>query len=172
MLRNKHIILRAVEPGDLELLYRWENNPAYWYAGELRSPYSRFVLKQYILSAGKDIYETKQIRFMIDSVEHNTTIGAIDLFDFDIFNERIAVGLLVDEPYRQYGFASMSLQLIKEYVFDYLKINQLYAHVAVPNEASRKLFEKNDFLATATLKNWIKAGDGFADVILFQLFRK
>ena len=171
MLENEKIKLRAVEPEDLDILYRWENNPNYWHAGELRTPYSKFALKQYILSSGKDIYENKQLRFMIESKTANKTVGTIDLFDFDVFNSRIGVGLLIDELHRGKGLAEESLMLIEEFVFYYLKINQLYAHIAETNAASGKLFEKRGFSKNCILKDWISTENGFANVALFQKFR-
>ena len=171
LLENEKIKLRAVEPEDLDILYRWENNPDYWHAGELRTPHSKFELKQYILSAGKNIYENKQIRFMIELKMSCETVGTIDLFDFDAFNSRVGVGLLIDEPQRGNGLAEESLKLIEEFVFCYLKINQLYAHVAETNEISEKLFLKRNFLKTGILKQWISTENGFADVTLFQKFR-
>ena len=171
LLENKKIKLRAVEPEDLDILYRWENNPDYWHAGELRTPHSKFALKQYILSSSADIYESRQLRFMIVLKAENETVGTIDLFDFDAFNSRAGVGLLIDEPYRGGGLAEESLSLIKEFVFSYLKINQLYAHVAESNQTSEKLFEKCGFTKTCVLKSWISEENGFSDVMLFQLFR-
>ena len=170
MLENQYIRLRAVEPEDLEQLYKWENNPDYWYAGEARTPYSRYTLKQYILSADKDIYENKQVRFMIDVKQSGETVGTIDLFDYDVFNSRIAVGLLVDKPHQGNDFATLSLELLKEYVVDFLKINQLYAFVAENNEPSKHLFEKCSFRKTASLEKWIKQGDEFVDVAVYQCF--
>lgn len=168
LLENEHIRLRAIEPDDLELLYQWENNPRYWYAGDVRTPYSKYVLKQFILDAGKDLYETKQLRLIIESKDNNTTVGAIDLFDFDPFNSRAAVGIMIDETYQQQGNAGEALALIKEYAFDYLKINQLYAHVAENNTASRKLFEGQNFEKTGVLKQWIRDGEGFSDILVYQ----
>jgi diamine N-acetyltransferase len=171
LLENEKIKLRAVEPEDLDILYRWENNPDYWHAGELRMPHSKFALKQYILSSGQNIYESKQLRFMIESKTQNKTVGTIDLFDFDAFNSRVGVGLLIDEPHRGNGLAEGSLKLIEEFVFSYLKINQLYAHVAETNETSGKLFERCGFKKACILKDWISVENGFSDVALFQLFR-
>ena len=49
LLESAIIRLRAPEPEDLELLYKWENDTSLWLAGNTRAPYSRFQLKQYIL---------------------------------------------------------------------------------------------------------------------------
>ena len=37
-LENEIIRLRALEPEDLEPLYRWENNPDLWSLGNTMSP--------------------------------------------------------------------------------------------------------------------------------------
>jgi len=64
-LENKTISLRAPEPEDLDLLYLWENNTEVWQISGTLVPFSRYVLKQYLENAGKDIYEMKQLRLII-----------------------------------------------------------------------------------------------------------
>ena len=46
-MKNK-ILLRAMEPEDLELLYQIENNPALWKVGVTNVPYSRYQLRDYL----------------------------------------------------------------------------------------------------------------------------
>lgn len=172
LLENEHIRLRAVEPEDLDLLYRWENNPLYWYAGETRAPYSKYALKQHILDSAKDIYENKQLRLIIHSKQLAQAVGTLDLFGLDVFNSRIEVGLLIEDTFQQNGFASIALSLAREYVFNYLKINQMYAHVAGNNEASIKLFESRNFKRNGVLKDWIRNNREYVDVFVYQLFRE
>jgi len=172
LLENENIRLRAVEPEDLDRLYLWENNTQLWDAGNTRNPYSRFVLKQYIVNSDKDIYENKQLRLMMVSVTTEETIGTVDLFDFDIHNSRIALGLFVDKAFQGKGYAKESLHLVEEYVFGYLKINQLYCHIAENNTASRHLFEQEKYEKNGILKEWIKTANGFGNVILFQQFKE
>ena len=170
-LENDKIVLRAVEPEDLELLYRWENDSSIWIAGNTRAPYSRYQLKNYISHSPTDIYESKQIRLMIVSKIENKTVGTVDLFDFDIHNSRIALGLYVAEEYSGRGMATESLKTVEEYVFNFLKINQLYVQIIESNLVSRKLFE-NDYELHGKLKNWIKTPANYEDVLTYQKFRK
>ena len=51
MLEGSNILLRAVEPDDLDFLYRCENDTSVWRYGTTTAPYSRFTLKQYIEEA-------------------------------------------------------------------------------------------------------------------------
>lgn len=171
LLENENIVLRAVEPEDLDRLYIWENNSQLWDVGNTRNPYSRFILKQYIVDSDKDIYETKQLRLMMVSKETGETVGTVDLFDFEIHNSRIALGLFVDGAFQGKGFAKASLKLVEEYVFDFLKINQLYCHISKANTASIRMFEKENFEKTGILKQWVKTIEGYEDIILFQQFR-
>jgi len=85
MLEGKNLILRALEPTDINSLYEWENDQKLWYLSNTIIPFSHFTLEQYILNSHQDIYTTKQLRLMIDSKdpEQNNPIGSIDLFDFD-----------------------------------------------------------------------------------------
>ena len=172
MLENENILLRAVEPEDLDRLYAWENNPQLWDVGNTRNPYSRYVLKQYIINSDKDIYETRQLRLMMASVLTGETVGTVDLFDFDIHNSRIALGLFVDSTFQGKGYAKQSLHLVEEYVFGYLKINQLYCHIAENNIPSIRLFEQENYYKNGLLKEWIKTANGFENIVLFQQFKE
>ena len=160
------IRLRACEPEDLELLYRWENNADYWCAGELRTPYSRFALKQFILASGQDIYESRQMRLMIERASDGAAVGAVDLFDFDPLNGRAGVGILIDKPYQGAGLASESLRALQTYAFRHLQLHQLYAHIAATNTASLRAFENAGFETAATLKDWIRREGQYLDVVL------
>lgn len=169
-LENDILKLRAVEPEDLELLYRWENNAALWSAGNTRVPYSKFQLKQYIAKVSYDIFENGQLRLMMQEKAEGKTVGTVDLFDLDIHHSRVALGLFVAEEFQGKGFAKASLALTEDYVFNFLKINQLYAQIAEGNTDSRKLFEGN-YLLYGKLKSWIKTTEGFEDILTYQKFR-
>lgn len=172
MLQNETLSLRALEPEDLEKLYKWENNPLLWTVGNTRNPYSRYMLKQYILNSDKDIYENKQLRLMMVSTQNNETVGTVDLFDFDLHNSRIALGLYVDDVFRGKGYAKSALKLVEEYVFEFLQINQLYCDIAASNTASRTMFETEGYETNGVLKSWIKTPHGFDDIIVFQRFKE
>lgn len=170
MLENYSIVLRAVEPEDIDFLFRCENDTQLWRYGCTTVPYSRFAIKQYIADAQNDIYTTKQLRLMIVRKDSNSTIGAIDLFDFDPFHLRAAVGIAIlgDENQRQ-GFATQSLQLLIGYCFNFLHLHQLYCSVAADNTASLRVFEKAGFAQCGLRKEWLKSADGYTDVIEMQL---
>jgi len=168
MLENEQIKLRAPEPEDLELFYQWENDASLWALGSTIVPYSRYDLKQYILSA-KDLYEAKQLRLMIDIKITKKAAGMIDLYDFDPFHKRAAVSILIDRNYQRKGIAAKALALLCEYSFSFLKLHQLYAYIPVTNEPSKRLFIQAGFKEKGLLHDWIQSIDGYEDVLIFSL---
>jgi diamine N-acetyltransferase len=166
----KNIKLRALEPEDLELLYEWENNYTYWIISNTVSPFSRFTLKRYIENSHKNIYETGQLRLMIDHIDDKKTIGTIDVFDFDPFHKRAGIGILIaEESYRRKGYASMSLECLIRYCFKTLQLHQLYCNILANNNVSIDLFKKQRFVLIGIKKDWILTDSGYVDEYMFQL---
>lgn len=170
MLTKEDILLRAIEPEDLELLYSWENDTTNWQISNTLAPYSKFALKQLVSNAGKSIYETRQLRLMIDIVPSSKTIGAIDIFNFDTFNMRAEIGLLIaDTSFRQKGYGLKSLICVTDYCFQTLLIHQLHCTILSNNQASIALFKKAGFQERGILPHWVRSGERFLDAHLFSL---
>lgn len=172
LLEGKNIKLRALEPEDLQFIFRWENNSAIWRVSETTSPYSKFIIKQYLANIEKDIYEAKQLRLMIDRYKNDefiATVGTVDLFDFDPFNNRAGLGILLEDQYQGNGIAYDTLQLLIDYCFNFLHLKQLYCHVPADNIPSLKLFRKCGFEDSGLLKSWLRSVDGYIDEHILQL---
>src|SRR5574339_327753 len=129
LLQGKHIQLRALEPKDLDLLYKWENNPDIWSVSGTLAPFSRFVIEQYLTISHQDLYTSKELRLMIELSGNGAnakSIGCIDLFDFDPRNKRAGIGILIgDESERRKGYAAEAVELLIEYCFTTLDLHQV-----------------------------------------------
>ena len=169
-MKYKEIRLRALEPEDLELLYKWENNISYWIISNTVVPFSKYTLKRYLENSHKNIYETGQLRLMIDHIPDNVTIGTIDIFDFDPFHKRAGLGILIaNEDYRRKGYASMALKCLIDYCFSTLQLHQLYCNILANNCESMDLFKKAGFVQSGIKKDWVKTSEGYLDEYLFQM---
>lgn len=169
LLENECIRLRALEPEDLEILYKWENDTRLWEYGNTMLPYSKFVLKQYIESSGDDIYEAKQLRLIIEEKASKQPAGTIDLYDYDPFHNRAGIGILIDDSFQHKSYATQAIYLMKNYVFDFLKLCQIYAFIPSMNVVSLHLFRKCGFVESGLLKEWNKMQEGRGDVFVYQL---
>lgn len=160
--------MRALEPTDLEFLYELENNPAIWEISGTTTPYSRHTLQAYLDNAHRDIFEVKQLRLCISSVE-NKVLGYIDLFDFDPKHRRAGLGLVImNEEERNKGLGAEAVNLVCDYAFGVLELHQVYAHVLEDNKASIGLFQKLGFEKTGIRKEWILSGGIYKDELAFQ----
>lgn len=169
LLHNRTVSLRAPEPEDLDLLYIWENNPDIWQVSGTLVPFSRFILKQYLEHAGKDIFETRQLRLIIQMNQGKRPLGAIDLFDFEPVHRRAGVGILIAEPTdRSKGYAREALETLMEYGHRVLHLHQLYCNIAEGNRESIRLFESAGFVPVGEKKEWIFNGSGYEGEWLYQ----
>jgi diamine N-acetyltransferase len=170
MPASKNISLRAPEPRDAEIIYRWENDSSIWHLSNTVTPYSLYQIEQFILNTAHDIYAVRQQRFMIDLTENSitTAIGSIDLYDFDPVNLRAGIGILIDEPFRKMNFASTALELLTDYCFGVLKLHQVYCSIADNNEASIRLFVKSGFVLCGKRREWIQINGKWHDEFFYQ----
>lgn len=171
-MKGARVLLRALEPSDIDVLYRLENDPQTWSVSDTLVPFSKHLLEKYIQNAHLDLYTVKQIRFMIVENTTSQAIGTIDLFDFDPYHQRIAVGVLIDSDYRQKGYASEALSLIEDYCFNILQVHQIYAHIGKENSESISLFEKHQFEQAGVKKEWRKTIHGWSDEFIYQKISK
>lgn len=171
-LSGKHIFLRALEPEDLEFVYAVENDEKIWEVSNTQTPYSRFLIKEYLRNARQDIYEAKQLRLAICRQNTFQPVGLIDLFDFDPKNNRAGIGILIkDEGDRNSGIGSESLELLIKYSFSKLELHQLYANIDTQNSASVKLFTNFGFEQIGIKKQWNLVNGQYRDEALFQLIK-
>jgi len=171
LLENESIRLRALEPEDLEFLYKWENDTTLWEYGNTLTPFSRFVLRQYLENASLDIFEAKQIRLIVEDKASGKPAGTIDLYDFEPYHNRAGIGILIDEDFQRKGYATMALELMKQYAFQFLKLDQIYSFIPLLNVPSIHLFRKCFFSEAGLLRKWNKTTEGAEDVFIYQCFR-
>jgi len=172
-LKGENIYLRALEPNDLEFVYAMENDQSIWEVSNTQTPYSRFLIKQYLENAHQDIYEAKQLRLAICQDQDFPAIGLIDLFDFDPKNNRAGVGIVIQgQENRNQNIGSEALELILKYSFYHLNLHQLYANIGTENSASIALFSKFGFQKIGVKKDWVLVHGSYQDEAIFQLINQ
>ena len=169
-LKGTNIHLRALEPEDLEFVYNLENDESIWHVSNTQTPYSKFLIRQYLENAHQDIYEAKQLRLVICKNQDFEAVGLIDLFDFDPRNNRAGVGILIqNSTNRNSGIGTEALDLLIQYAFTKLNLHQLYANIDLENEASLALFTNFGFQNIGIKKQWNLINGRYKDEALFQL---
>ena len=171
LLENENILLRALEPEDLDILYEWENNTELWKYGSNLTPYSKFALRDYLTNSLQGFMYTKQLRLMAIEKKSKVAVGTVDLFDYDPIDQKACIGILIDKQFRRKGYGETILNLTADYAFSVLHLNQLYACIPLSNTNSFNLLYKCGYEQSGLLKSWHKTSDGFEDVRLMQLVK-
>ena len=165
---GKKIILRALEPDDLSFLYLVENDVENWEVSETKIPFSKYLLQEYLDSITDDITKSGQLRLVIHNRETSSSIGFIDLFNFDAINRRCGVGIFINSENRKNGIGNESLNMLINYCKKTLNLHQLYCDIQSNNIDSIKFFERNGFVKTGVKKDWSVSADVFTDVYFYQ----
>lgn len=162
------IRLRKLEPSDLPFLYQWENDSSAWADSDTHNPLSRQDLRAYIESTTGDIYRDGQLRLMIcdetplaegSQEKVCTTLGCIDLFDFDARNRKAAIGLYIAPEARGRGVGHEAVRQLLRYAFVFLHLRMVYAIIGTGNISCTSIYKDLDFAPSAVLKAWTLEGD-------------
>lgn len=169
LLSNATLTLRALEPTDLDTLYRWENDTSVWVVSDTIAPYSREALWHYLENNIGDIYSQRQLRLIIMLTDDRTPVGTIDYLNFDPLNNRAELGLFIAPEYRGRGLGRTALELLTAYSREHIGLRQLYVFIAIDNTVCIKLFKDYGYRRVGTIKSWVKRGNAYHDVALFQM---
>jgi diamine N-acetyltransferase len=166
------MLLRALEPTDLELLYTIENDPEMWNVGDACVPYSRYDLKNYILNQQHDIHADKQLRLVICADEQHgdgKAVGLIDLFNYSPQHNRAELGLAILRSEQGKGYATEALHQMNDYARNVLHIHQLYSVVSADNQPSLTMLRSAGYCNETILHDWLATPQGYKDCIALFL---
>lgn len=161
--------LRAMEPEDLDALYRIENDRDVWDVGENNVPYSRYILHDYIANASADIYADKQVRMVVENKE-GLLVGVADVVNFCPSHARAEVSIVICREHRKKGYARAAIRQIMEYALRTLHLHQLYAVVREDNMPSLNLFSSLGFKSKMVLEDWLFDGKDYHNAVVMQFF--
>lgn len=169
-LTGNTIKLRALEPEDLNLVFKVENDESLWHLSTTLAPFSKQTITEYLENAYRDIFEVRQLRLIIASKENDEALGMIDLFDYDPKHRRAGVGILIfEQADRGKGIATEALSLLIDYSFKHLDMHQLYANIIDDNLPSIRLFENKGFKQIGLKKDWLRIEGQYRNEFLYQL---
>ena len=164
---TKNVTLRRPKLLDLDQLLLWENNLDNSLYSDNPIFYTRVQIEQF-LTSDQDIFLDRKIRFMIDSSD--SPIGCVDLFEYDMVNSRAGVGIFIDEKFRNMGFGTKALSLLKSICMKDYFISNLHVNILYTNKESIQLFERAGFTKNGVKENWIRTENSMLDVWFFQCF--
>ncbi len=165
------IYLRALEASDLELTWRWHNDPQLYatLGGSFR--YVSHQTEADWLRA-KAAYSAHEVTLAICLAESGDHIGNAYLRDIDWISRRAELHLFIgDENMRGKGYGQIATRALVRHAFDDLNLYRLYLYVLASNQRAIRTYEKNGFKTEGCLAQHVCKQGQYVDVAVMGLIR-
>ena len=98
--------------------------------------------------------------------------GIIGFKDTDRLNKKTEIGYWLSEPFQGKGIVIKSVERLKEFAFNVLKINRIQIKCAVGNDKSKKIPQKLNFKLEGIERAGELLSDGnFTDLAVYSLLK-
>ena len=173
-IEGRTIRLRAVEPGDVDLMYEWENDCDIWPVSGTTEPFSRHQLERFV-ERHQDIVGVLcdgQLRLIIETLLSSKPVGAIDLFEYDPIHRRAGVGILIYERSdRGRGYASEALRAVLDFALNVVGYRSVTAKHAMENPASGRVMQKAGMSMRVGEILPVSTSNGFFNCVVYEIRR-
>lgn len=139
----KNISLVVPEKQDVDIWYRWLNNP------EIQA-YLWFMFWSIISKENEESYYDKlnkdkeQLTFSIYIESENKVIWNISLMKIDFRNMHRELWIAItDEENLSKWYWTESINLVLKYAFEVLWLNKIYLRLTSKNERAKRVYDKN-----------------------------
>ena len=169
LLDNESVHLRRPEPADIEMMYRYRNDPQIVASlGYFSRGFARADIADWIESHRKN---QEDLVWTI-SDRDDRCIGHCGLYKINPRNGVAAIGICIgDESFRSKGVGKMILCRMIEYAFQQLNLRKIRAEVLASNQPARNLFTKLGFETEAILREYKYRNWQYLDLHILGLFR-
>lgn len=177
MIEGEYVIIRQLELGDEEYLYKW------WNDGEMMEhathSFGTLQSKEAIrISILSEIQNTNMFperkRFIVSKKEDMKPIGEINYCDWDARNQKCEFGIKICEKAEQgKGYGKDALYHFIDFLFRFLNLNKLELTTMVDNTRARKLYKGLGFKEIGVVRQGYydsRTGD-FQDVIYMDILK-
>ncbi len=154
---------------DMSRLMTYNISKSLW---EVPYPYTLENASSFINSSLIEFRSLKALNFAIlykRNPEYNGLVGIIGLKNIHIENRKANLGYWIGESFWGNGIASESVELIINYAFSVLKLEEVYAHVYSQNKRSIRVLEKNRMTKLGEANEYGKKYDRYHNTTKFVI---
>ncbi|WP_291567274.1 MULTISPECIES: GNAT family N-acetyltransferase [unclassified Clostridium] len=177
MIEGKKVIIRPLEIGDEEYLYRWWNDESMMEHATLA--FGTLQSKERIrLSILKEIENSElypeRKRFLILRKEDMMPIGEINYNGFDSRNQKSEFGIKICEVSEQgKGYGIDALYHFIDFMFRFLNLNKIELTTMIDNKRAQSLYRKLGFKEIGIIRSGYfdsRIGE-FSDVMYMDILK-
>ena len=169
---KKNCYLRAFEPEDYEIVYKWRNNPEF---SALTAGNVDFVSSEKEKQWVKEkIFNDKTENFwVICDKETNEPVGFTSIINIDFRNKNVWMGeMAINKENLDKGYELSANALVLDFVFNELGLNRIYTGYIEENKFAKEIFAKMGFTVEGITREDVYKGGKFHDVVIVSLLEK
>ena len=99
-------------------------------------------------------------------------VGNIGIKDIDYVNKKVKIGYWIGKQYQGKGIATECINLVVNYVFDILNLEEISAYVFPDNRPSIRVLEKNGFIETRMVNEYHSLSNRYRNSLIYTIKNK
>lgn len=139
-------------------------------------PYTVKNAVNFINSCHRDFKSLKAVNFAIQYKNKfgdvNRLVGTISLKNIDSDNKKANMGYWIGEQYWGNGIATESVELVINYAFSVLGVEEISAYVYSENKASIRVLEKNGMTKKEQVNEYNRMSGRYKNTFKFAIQRR
>ncbi len=167
MLKGSLVNLRAVEPDDYRLLWRWVNDPevmVYW-----GRPGNTESLLETARQEERDAARGTSRKYIVET-HQALPIGQIDYYDLNWQARSAWTSIMIADPqYWGGGYGTDSMRTLLTYLFTQMGLHRVSLSAHVTNTRAIRSYEKNGFKVEGTLREWAFFNGEWVDGVMMSV---
>ena len=164
---GKLVRLRAREPGDEPLLYRWFNDPEVTEHLTVRYPLSHAQEKAFIEGT---VLSYDHASFGVETIAEGKLIGGVSLEKASPENRRATLGIaLGDKQFWNGGYGTDTMRVVSRFGFESMNLHRIDLEVYASNARARRVYEKVGFRQEGVLREAIYKYGRYEDIVQMGL---
>ena len=154
---------------DMSRLMTYNISKSLW---EVPYPYTLENASSFINSSHIEFRSLRALNFAIlykRNSEYGSLVGIIGLKNIHIENRKANLGYWIGESFWGNGIASESVELVINYAFSVLKLEEVYAYVYSQNKRSIRVLEKNRMTKVGEANEYSKKHNRYHNTTKFVI---
>jgi RimJ/RimL family protein N-acetyltransferase len=148
---GKLVRLRAREPEDEPLLYKWFNDPEVTEFLSMRYPLSHATEKKFIEDSSEVAYTTAS--FAVETIADSRLIGGVGLSPRSPENRSAELGITIgDKTCWDGGYGTDTMRTVCRFGFEMMNLHRIELQVYADNARARRVYEKVGFKVEGCLR--------------------
>ena len=167
--QDRLVRLRAAEPDDWELLWRWnQDGELLRHLERLHPPQSRAAVKRWLEETATRQPKDDEFGVTIETLA-GEPVGGLGTHHCDPANGTFSYGLSIAHEHRRRGYARAAIGLVLRYFFEERRYRKAWVHVYGFNEASLRLHEGLGFQREGRLRQMLFTQGRYHDILVLGL---